>query len=141
MTSKEIIHPLKQRKKYEFLLNVYTTSPEPGGFKGWQIPPMGNRMPAFSTPGEFLAFITVVLSLEQVHSHGVAWGDKFHPYATGCQLLATPGNIFVIFCCCFIFLARERSLEIPLELNLGLSDLLQSSILSCTYSINLIVIT
>ena len=60
---------------------------------------------------------------------------------TGCQFFATPGNIFAIFYCFFIFLAKERSPEILVQLNLGLCDILEFSIFSCTNIVHLIVTT
>ena len=33
----------------------------------------------------------------QARSHGVAWGDKCHPWKTGYQLLANPGSFFAYF--------------------------------------------
>ena len=45
---------------------------------------------------------------------------------------------------CFIYLyllVKVKSLQILAELNLGLSDILQSSIFSCTHIIHLILIT
>ena len=52
-----------------------------------------------------------------------------------------PWKIFCNFCCCFIFVVKEKSPEILVELNLGLSDILESSIFSCTHIIHLIVLT
>ena len=57
------------------------------------------------------------------------------------RFLPPLGNFFVIFSCCFIFVDEERSPEISVELNLGLYDILESSIFSCTSIIHLIVIT
>ena len=73
-------------------------------------------------------------------SYGVAWGGKCHPWATGCQLFAAPGNFFAIFYCCFIFVAKERS-DVLIELNLGLFEILETSSFSCTHIIHLIVLT
>ena len=59
----------------------------------------------------------------QTRNYGVAWGGKFHPFATGCHLCATPENFLAIFYCsfcCFIFVAKERSPKILVEINLGL---------------------
>ena len=61
--------------------------------------------------------------------HGVANA----PWATGCQHFATPGNFFAIFYYCFISVVKEKSPEILVELNLGLSDILESSIVSSTH--------
>ena len=48
------------------------------------------------------------------------WGGKCHPWVTGCQLFATSGKFFAIFYYCFIFVDKERSPEILIQLNLGL---------------------
>ena len=55
---------------------------------GWQMPPLGNRMPAF----------------------------------------ATPGNMFAITYCCFLFVAKEGSPDILNELNLGTYGIIEASI-------------
>ena len=39
------------------------------------------------------------------------------PWATGCHLFATPGNLLAIFYCFFIFVAKERSPKILVEIN------------------------
>ena len=46
-------------------------------------------------------------------------------------------NIF----CCFIFVAKKRSSEILVELNLGLFGIIESSIFVCTHIIHVIGIT
>ena len=76
----------------------------------------------------------------QGRSHGLAWGGKFYPWTTGCHLFATPGKFFPTFYCCFIFVDKERALAILVELNLGLCDILESSIFSCPHIIHLLMI-
>ena len=71
--------------------------------------------------------------LAEVGWHGVT---KCNPRETECQLFATPGNVCIIFCCCFIFVAKERSREILVQLDLGLCDILEvQSFFSHTLSI------
>ena len=77
----------------------------------------------------------------QARSHGVAYGGKCHLWAAGCQHFATLGKCFANFYFYFIFVAKERSPEILVELNLSLCDLIENSIISCTNIIYLIVIT
>ena len=64
----------------------------------------------------------------------MVWHEGDH-CTTRCQLLATVGNFFVISHCCFIFVVKEKSPEALAELNLGLSDTLESSIFSRTHII------
>ena len=66
---------------------------------GWQMLPLGNRMPAFCHPWEF----------------------------------------FTICYCCCVSVVKDESPEILVELNLGLCDILETSIFSCTHIIQLIV--
>ena len=53
---------------------------------------------------------------------------------------STPGTYFAMSYCSFIFVDKERSPEILIQLNLGLYDILEISIFSCTHFIHLIVI-
>ena len=50
----------------------------------------------------------------------IGWhgGGKCHPWATGYQHFATSEKFFRSFCCCLIFVAKEISPEILVELNL-----------------------
>ena len=50
-----------------------------------------------------------------------------------------PWEFFIICYCCYIFLVNEKYPEIMVELNLGLCDILESSIVSYTRIIQLIV--
>ena len=50
-----------------------------------------------------------------------------------------PWEFFTIFYCCYIFLVKEKYPEILVELNLGLCDILESSIVSYTRIIQLVV--
>ena len=79
--------------------------------------------------------------LTHARSQGVTWGGKLDPSTTGYQLFATHGNFLVMFYCCCIFLPKERSPEMLVELNLGLCDILASSIFSYKHIVNLIVTT
>ena len=67
----------------------------------------------------------------------------WHGVATPRQQYASflpPMGIFTIFYCCYIFVAaKEKTREILVELNLGLCDILESSIFSFTHIIQLIV--
>ena len=63
------------------------------------------------------------------------------PYVAVYQLSATPGNFFAIFYCCFIFKVNENFPKIFVELTFGLSDILESSMFSCSHIIHFIVIT
>ena len=54
--------------------------------------------------------------------HGVA---NATPWTTGWQLFATPGNSFAISYCCFIFVDKERSPEILVQLNFGLCEIIE----------------
>ena len=57
----------------------------------------------------------------EVRSDGVAWGGKYHPWATECHLFATPENFLAICYCCFVFVAaKERYPKILVEIYLGL---------------------
>ena len=70
--------------------------------------------------------------------HGVAnatYGQQ------GASFLAPLRTFSVILYCCFIFRAKDRSPEMLAEINLGLCDILESSVFSCTHTIHLIVIT
>jgi len=69
--------------------------------------------------------------------HGVA---NATPWATGSQLFATPKSFVCNFYCCLMFVHKKRFPEIFVQLNLGLCDILESSIFSCTHIVNLIVI-
>ena len=60
---------------------------------------------------------------------------------TSGQQNASPGELFTTFHCCFTFVDRERSPEILVQLNLGLCDILESSISSCTHIVHWIAIT
>ena len=51
-----------------------------------------------------------------------------------------PWDTFGNFYCCFIIVDKERSLEILVQLNLGLCDILESPVFSCTHVVNLMVI-
>ena len=68
-------------------------------------------------------------------------GGKCHPWATGCHPFATPENFIAIFYFCFIIVAKQRSLKILVEINLGLCKIQENSIFSCIHFIHLIVIT
>ena len=70
--------------------------------------------------------------------HGV---PNATPCAKGCQLFATPGNLFAIFSLEHYFLTKERSPEICAEFHNGHCDMLESSIFFCTHIIHLIAIT
>ena len=49
------------------------------------------------------------------------------PWTTGCQLFGTPGNFIASFIVAFsIFVAKERSLEMLVELTLALCDMQES---------------
>ena len=63
------------------------------------------------------------------------------PGQQGASFLPPLGIFFAILHCCFILVVKERSPEIFVELNLGLCDIPESSIFSCTYIINLIMTT
>ena len=52
-----------------------------------------------------------------------------------------PENFLSISYCSFVFLAKERSPKILVEINLGLCNLQENSIFSCIHSMPLIVIT
>ena len=71
--------------------------------------------------------------------HGLACGAKSTPGQQDASFLP-PHGFFAIFYCCFIFLHKKRSPEILVQLNLGLCDILESSIFSCTHIVHLIVI-
>ena len=68
-------------------------------------------------------------------------GGKCHARATACHLFGTPGNFLGIFYCSFVFLAKERSPKILVEINLGLCSIQGHSIFSCIHLIHFIVIT
>ena len=57
------------------------------------------------------------------------------------RFLPPLGNFFQFFYCCFIFVDKARSLETLVQLNLGLCDILESSIFYFTYIVPLVVIT
>ena len=52
-----------------------------------------------------------------------------------------PWGFFAIVYCYFIFVSKESSTDILVELNLGRCEVLEISIFSCSHSIHLIVIT
>ena len=75
----------------------------------------------------------------QARSHEMARGGKCHPLATEYQLFAKAGSFFAIAYCCFIFVAKERPSDILIGLDLGLCEILEASISSCTHIVHLIV--
>ena len=78
--------------------------------------------------------------------HGVA---NVTPGQQDTTFLPPPENFLAIcYCCfllffydCFIIVAKERSAKIVVEINLGLFNIQENSILSCINFIHLIVIT
>ena len=75
--------------------------------------------------------------MPQAYCHGVA---NAIPGQQDVSLLPPLGIFFAIVYCCKI-VDKERSPEILVQLKLGLSDILESSIFSCTHIVHLIVIT
>ena len=73
----------------------------------------------------------------QGRSHG-AWDGKRHPWAIRCQL-SVPQGIFCNFLLLIFFVQWERSPELLDELNLGLSDIIESSIVSWTHFLFIVV--
>ena len=71
----------------------------------------------------------------QARSQGVAWGGKCYPRSIACQLFATPRNCCALSYSCIIVVAvvaKEMSPKIVDKLNLGVCDIPESSIVSCT---------
>ena len=73
--------------------------------------------------------------LGQASSHGVA---NATPRQQDASFLPPLGIFFTMFYCCYVFVVKEKS-EILVKLNLGLCDILESSIFSCTHIIHSIV--
>ena len=69
--------------------------------------------------------------------HGVANATSRQQDAS---FFATHRNFFAIFYCCFMFVQKKRAPEILVQLNLGLCNILESSIFSRTLIVHLIVI-
>ena len=72
-----------------------------------------------------------------IETNPLTIGWHMLPWASGGQPFAIPGNFFAAFCCCFIFVLKERSSE----LNLRLSDILENLITLYTHVIHSIVIS
>ena len=70
--------------------------------------------------------------------HGVVFGT---PGQQDASFFATPDTFVAIVYCCSIFLDKERSPNILIGLNLGLCEILETSIFSCTQIIYSIVLT
>ena len=79
----------------------------------------------------------------QARSTWVAWagmGWQMPPLGNRMQAFCHPWESFLhFFYCCYILVAKEKSPEILVELNLGVCDILESSIFSCTHIIYSIV--
>ena len=63
-----------------------------------------------------------ILNWTQDGSQGVTWSGTCHPWEIGYHLFANPGSFLAVFYSCLIFVAKERSLKILL--NLGFCDIL-----------------
>ena len=63
------------------------------------------------------------------------------PGQQGASFVPSPGNFFAVCYCCFILAVKGKCPESLVELNLGLTNIPESSILSCTHIIHLITIT
>ena len=68
-------------------------------------------------------------------------GWQLPPLSNRLLVFATLGIFFHFSCYCIIVVAKEKSPEVMVELNLGLCDILESSIFSYTHIVHLIVAT
>ena len=68
----------------------------------------------------------IILISNYARSYRVACGGKCHLWGTRCHLFGIPENFlafFIVVFCCFIFVAKERSPNIFVEINLGLCNI------------------
>ena len=73
--------------------------------------------------------------------HGVANAPPGQQDANFLPPLIIFLQFFIVVFCCFVFVAKERSFKILVEISIGLYNIQEKSVFSCMQFIHLIVIT